>query len=214
MHYSHLMDTKYPSTVHMVWHTWTCTHSPTRTGTTSLTLHSYSRHHGIHGSLILSSPMTPIGLSMPMTPLCSIQTLTHMEITITALLRVQHPCQMMRRPLQILKIIPHPHGHLLPRTPLIPLLNPVSCRLTCTALSTLAPKLPQTLIVLMMIYFLPTMDHVRWFQPHGIMTSYAPCLPGFLMTSLRKPLMSRLSMPPIFLTTLFSASILNYQIWP
>jgi hypothetical protein len=168
---------------------------------------------GIHRSLILISLMTPIGSSMPMTPLCSIQTLMHMEITVAALPRVQHLCQMMRRLLQISKIIPCPHGHLLLRTPLIPLLNPVSCRLTCTALCTLAHKLPQTLIVLMMIHFLPTMDHVWWFQPHGIMTCYAPCLPGFLMTLLGKPLMSRLCMP-IFLTTLFSTSILNCQIWP
>jgi hypothetical protein len=88
---------------------------------------------------------------------------------------------MMREPLQISKPIPHPHGHLLPRMLLITLLNLVSCRLPCTELSKLAPKLPQTPIVQMMICFLPTMDHIRWFQPHNIMTFCTSCLPGFPM---------------------------------
>jgi hypothetical protein len=73
-------------------------------------------------------------------------TLTHMQITVTTLLaRVQHLCQIMRRPLQISKTIPCPHGNLLLRMLLIMLLNCVSCRLTCTALSMLAPKLAHKL---------------------------------------------------------------------
>jgi hypothetical protein len=51
-------------------------------------------------------------------------------------------------------------------------------QLTCTNLSMLDLKPPLTLIILMMIWFLPTMDHIRWFQPHKIMTIYAPYSPG------------------------------------
>jgi hypothetical protein len=72
---------------------------------------------------------------------------------------------------------------------------------------------PWTPMLFLMTCYLLTMDHIWWFQPHGIMTCYAPCLPGFLMTSLGKPLMSQLS-TPAFLTTSFSASILNHQIQP
>jgi hypothetical protein len=58
---------------------------------------THSRHHGIHESLILSSWMTTIGLSIKM---------MHMEIIISALLRVQHPCPLMKRPPKITKTIP------------------------------------------------------------------------------------------------------------
>jgi hypothetical protein len=39
-------------------------------------------------------------------------TLMHMEITVTALLRAPHPCLLMKRPLKITKSIPPSHGHL------------------------------------------------------------------------------------------------------
>ncbi len=183
------------TTQHVPWsgiHGQPCTHSPTKTGTTSLMLHSCSRHHGIHRSVTLSSPMTPIGLSVPMTPHCSIQTLMHMEITITALLRVQHTCQMMRRPLQISKTIPHPHGHLLPRKLLIMLLNLV----LHANLHQFVHAGSQTPLDSDSADDMFSSHHGPCKVapvPHKTMTFYIPYLPGFLTTLLRKPLMSWLS---------------------
>jgi hypothetical protein len=108
-----------------------------------------------------------------------------MEITITSSFRVLHPCQMLRRPLETLKTIPHPHGHLLPMKPLITLLNLVSCRVTYTHLSMLTPKPPQTLIVLMRICFLPTMDHVRWFHPMRLY--FCPLFASLPCNIIKKP---------------------------
>jgi hypothetical protein len=117
------------------------------------------------------------------------------------------------KPLIIMETITPPTGHLLWRKPLMALLHLLSYRLTCTGLSMQVLEPPWAPILFPLTCYLLTMDHIWWFQPHGIMTCYAPCLPGFLMTLLGKPLMSRLSMPT-FLTTLFSMSILNCQIWP
>jgi hypothetical protein len=84
-----------------------------------LMLHSLLRPHGIQVFLILSSLITLIGLSMWMTPPCSIQTLIHMEITITTLPRVWHPYLLMRTPLIIIETITPPPGPILWRKPLI-----------------------------------------------------------------------------------------------
>ncbi len=120
----------------------------------------------------------------------AIRTLMHMEITVTTLLRVQHPYLLMKRPLMFMETITPPPGCCLWRKPLMALLHLVSYRLTCTSLSTQVLEPSWALIRFLMRCYLLIMDHIWRFQPHGIMMSYAPCLPGFLVTLLGKPLMS------------------------
>ncbi len=183
-------------------------------GTLFHTLHSLSKPHGIHGSLILSSLVTLIGLSMQISPL------PPLNLDFDAHGNYRHSIAQSAATLTTDDEPPDDHGDYNPST-WASLMEEAfdgivaSCVLQAILhrLSMQVLKPPWALILFPTTCYLLTMDHLWWFQPHRIMTCYTPCLPGFLMTSLGKPLTSPLSMPT-FLTTLFSASILNCQMWP